>query len=153
VHQVGDQPRLYYDARSTNHQDTKCVFRFSVQLLSEEFLILRGIWWDMIKNVYRCSCKVPPFFVRFENKTWLLWTIFRKNNPRTKFHENPSSESQVVPCGRTDIPTEKHDEANNRFWQFFEKIIKNQISWKSVQWEPSCSMLTDGHTDRETWRS
>jgi len=21
VHQVGDQPRLYYDARSTNHQD------------------------------------------------------------------------------------------------------------------------------------
>jgi len=22
VHQVGDQPRLYYDARSTNHQDS-----------------------------------------------------------------------------------------------------------------------------------
>jgi len=22
VHQVGDQPRLYYAARSTNHQDT-----------------------------------------------------------------------------------------------------------------------------------
>jgi len=21
VHKVGDQPRLYYDARSTNHQD------------------------------------------------------------------------------------------------------------------------------------
>jgi len=22
MHQVGDQPRLYYDARSTNHQDS-----------------------------------------------------------------------------------------------------------------------------------
>jgi hypothetical protein len=24
VYQVGDQPRLYYDARSTNHQDLQC---------------------------------------------------------------------------------------------------------------------------------
>jgi len=34
---------------------------------------------------------------------------------------------------------------------FNEKIIfenmKYQISWKSVQWEPSCSMRTDGRTD------
>jgi len=28
------------------------------------------------------------------------------------------------------------------------KIIKYQISWKSVSWEPSCSMRTDGRTDR-----
>jgi hypothetical protein len=33
-----------------------------------------------------------------------------------KFHENPSSESRVVPCGQTD----RHDEANSRFSQFFE---------------------------------
>jgi len=32
-----------------------------------------------------------------------------------KFHENPSSGRQVVPCGRTD----RHDEAN-RVWQFCE---------------------------------
>jgi len=25
MHQVGDQPELYYDARSTNHQDKKNV--------------------------------------------------------------------------------------------------------------------------------
>jgi hypothetical protein len=35
---------------------------------------------------------------------------------------------------------------------FFEKIHKNQISWKSVQWEPSCSMRTDGRTDGQTDR-
>ena len=31
--------------------------------------------------------------------------------------------------------------------QIFEKKLKCQISWKSVQWEPSCSMWTDGQTD------
>jgi len=28
---------------------------------------------------------------------------------------------------------------------FFSIIIKYQISWKSVQWEPSCSMWADRH--------
>jgi len=34
------------------------------------------------------------------------------------------------------------------FWTDFWKIRKYQISWKTVQWEPSCSMRTDGLTDR-----
>ena len=32
------------------------------------------------------------------------------------------------------------------FLDRFSKILKYQISWKSVQWEPSCSMRTDGQT-------
>ena len=43
----------------------KCVFYFSLQLLSETFLILRRNERDMIKNVYYSACKVTVFFVRF----------------------------------------------------------------------------------------
>jgi len=37
---------------------------------------------------------------------------------------------------------------NFNFLDRFFKILKYQISWKSVQWAPSCSMWVDGRTDR-----
>ena len=43
--------------------------------------------------------------------------IFLKKNLNTKFHQNPSSGSRVVPYGRMD----RHDEANSRFSQFCER--------------------------------
>jgi hypothetical protein len=43
----------------------KCVFPFSLQLLSETFLILRRTQRDIIINVHRFSRKVPVILVRF----------------------------------------------------------------------------------------
>ena len=40
------------------------------------------------------------------------------------FHENQSSDSPVVPCGRTDGRTERHDVANSHF-----RILPNYQKW------------------------
>jgi hypothetical protein len=43
----------------------KCVFSFSLQLLSEAFLILRIIQRDIIIIVHRSPCKLPVILIRF----------------------------------------------------------------------------------------
>jgi hypothetical protein len=45
--------------------NTKCLFWFTLQLLSEALLILRRTERDMTINVYWSSCKVSVAFVRF----------------------------------------------------------------------------------------
>jgi len=45
--------------------DIKCVYGFSLQLLSETLLILRGIQQDIVTNVHEESCKVSIILVRF----------------------------------------------------------------------------------------
>jgi hypothetical protein len=90
----------------------------SLQLLSETFHILRRTERDMIKNVYRSACKVPVILFRFQRNLNFSWQIFEKYS-QTKFHENPSSESWVVPCAWTD----RH-EANSHFSHFCERIYR-----------------------------
>jgi hypothetical protein len=76
-----------------------CVFRFSVQLLSETFLIRRTIQQDFIKNSNWSSCSYSS-----QSLTELAFSrqIFEKYS-NIKLLENPCSGSRVVPCGRTDI--------------------------------------------------
>ena len=77
------------------------MFLFSLQLVSESFLILNRNERGMIKDVHWYLCIVPDILVRFL-----------------------------------------------RILNFLEIFSKNsQISSVSVQWEPRCSMRTDGQTD------
>jgi len=103
VYQVGNnKKKLYYDARPTKYQDkTNSVFWFSLQSLSETFLILRRNEQDMTEMCiglhvkYRCYSALVLMKLEFSGQ------IFEKSS-NTKFYENPPSGSRVIPYGRTD---------------------------------------------------
>jgi len=63
----------------------KCVFWFSLQILSEPLLILRRHERDMIKMVIGIHVNNPLFLSDF-NKTWIFSTGFRKKIPKYKIH-------------------------------------------------------------------
>jgi hypothetical protein len=50
-----------------------------------------------------------PLLVRYFNENWIFSTYFQK---LLKFHDIPSSESPVVPCGRTYGQTERQADMN-----------------------------------------
>jgi hypothetical protein len=84
-------------------RNTKYIFWFSLQILSETWLIVRRNERDMIKLYVGLHVKCPFFLSDFK------WNL--------------------------------------NFLTDFWKILKYQISLKSVQWESICSMWTDGRTD------
>jgi hypothetical protein len=81
----------------------KKVFWFSLQLLSETFLILRRIQRDMIINVNTSNVK-DLYSRHILTKLPFPQPIFEKYS-NIKFHENPSIGSRVLPCGQTDVKT------------------------------------------------
>jgi hypothetical protein len=93
-----------HDFRNESLLSVKCVFWIALQFLSEMFLILKIIEWDVIKMFIGLHVNYP-LFVSELDETGILSTYFRE-------------------------------------------ILKYQISWKSVEWEPS-SLLTD----EQTWRN
>ena len=60
-------------------------------------------------------------------------TVLYRFSKNTKFHENPSSGSPIVQCGRTD----GHDEANSRFSQFCKSALN--LVWTR---QPPCCQNT-----------
>jgi hypothetical protein len=80
------------------------VFLFSLELLSETFLILRRTEGNIIINVQWALCKVPVVFFKTLVKLEFSRDIFEKLS-NFKFHENPSRGNRVL-LMRTD----GHDE-------------------------------------------
>ena len=58
-------PHKWHDFKKKNLLTIKCVFWFSLELLSETFVILGRTKWHMTINVYLSSCKVLIILVRF----------------------------------------------------------------------------------------
>jgi hypothetical protein len=94
----------------------KCVFWFSVQLLSETFLVIRRIQRDIVINVHRCSCKVPLLLSDF-NETSIFSTVVRKNPQISNFMKILSVGAELF---HADRRTDRHDEADSRCSQFCE---------------------------------
>jgi hypothetical protein len=80
----------------------KCVFWFTLQILSEMFIILRRNERDGIINVHRSSHKVPDILVRLQRNLNFLNKSSEKFS-NIELHENPYTGSQVVTCRRTDM--------------------------------------------------
>ena len=97
--------------------NTKFVFWFFLQLLSETFLILRRVERDII-NVHRFSCKEPVISSHI-----LMKLQFSENFSTIKFYKYPSSGSRVVPWGRTD----RNDIANSRFSQILRTRLRTSL--------------------------
>ena len=51
------------------------------------------------------------------------WQNFEESS-NIKFQQNLFSGSRVVPYGRKDGQMDKHDEANSRYSEFFERAYK-----------------------------
>jgi hypothetical protein len=62
-HIISYTARFSRKKKVTEHK--MCVFWFSLQLLTETFLILRRIQRDIVTNIHRSSSKVPIILLRF----------------------------------------------------------------------------------------
>ena len=64
-----------------------------------------------------------------------------------EFHENPSSGWRVVPWGRVDRQTGRHDEANSRFSRFYESAWKSLTGFSNfLSITPKSTFCYEEHT-------
>jgi hypothetical protein len=116
--------------------NTKCVFWFSLQLLSETFLILRRIQGDIIVNVYRSARKVPAI---------LVWNFnfsahFRKKNPQIpNFVKNRPAGAELLHADRGAGGQADTTKLKSRLSKFCERAYKFTASSQPA---PSCCSIS-----------
>ena len=100
--------------------NTKCVFWFSLQRLSETVLILRRSERHIFKNIYCIHVKHRLYLSEFK-ETWLFSTDFRKNTQISNFMKIRLVRAELFHSGKR---TDKYDEASSRFFQVCESVYK-----------------------------
>ena len=123
------------------------MFWFSLQLLSEIFLILRRAQGDSIINVlHRSSRNCTLFFLDF-NKNWTFSTFFRKKYSNIWFHKNLSSGNWGLPRGQTETEAVRQIDITKPIFVFrnftnSRERDKNEISKGKVTTLRHCSPLS-----------
>ena len=114
-------------ARFTNYNllNLKCVFWLSLHIWSDTFLILRRLDRDIIINL-KCVHIKYKLFLSGCYESWILEKIARKFEI-FNFIKIPPVGSYLLHGerrteGETDKRRDKHDEANCRFFEFWENI-------------------------------
>ena len=82
--------------------------------------VLKKTWSSFDQKMYIGLHVKCPLFLSDFYEAFTFSTVFLKKKRNIKFHENSFGGSRVVLCGQTDGRTDRHDEANSRFSQFFE---------------------------------
>jgi hypothetical protein len=83
-------------------------------------------WAKYDKNIHMSSCKYPLFLSDF-SETWIFSTDFgiilkyKISWKSDQWGQSCSMCSDRLTDGRTDKQTDRHDEANSRFSQFWER--------------------------------
>jgi len=94
----------------------------------ETFLIIRRIS-EIGQKSYVILYVKYPLFLSYFKANWIFSQIFKKYSKYQIWKKkNPSTRSWVVPCGRTDGRTDRHDEANSRFSQYCKRTQKGTIT-------------------------
>ena len=125
-----------------------CVFWFSLQLLSETFLILRRIWRDIILHIRWSSCTVPLLLSEFNEK--LIFSITFEKYSNIKFHENPSSGSRLVPWGRTERQTERQTD-RTKLLVAFRNFAKRALIHSACQTVGGVGMAPASPLSQHWW--
>ena len=103
------------------------MFRLSLQILSETFLILKKNERDIIRYIYIGLNIKYPLFLSGCNESCIFLTSFRKI---LKYQISWQSFQWERTDGRTDGQTDRHNEANGRFLQFCNGAFDECSDWK-----------------------
>ena len=125
-----------------------CVCRLTFAACKSACSILSSVASPAVQNFSRLSHKRHDIRKTiFEHKMCVL--IFSTTSVRKISHPKNNSARYYYKCTpmTTKYPLLSSDFNGTYLIDNFRKILTYKLSWKPVQWQPSCSIRTEGHDE------